>query len=310
MTKLGRELSILLEVVLMTTKLVEIMAMEDVEPIQEDAPLLPHFNKGLPNALAFGHNSTFIAVEIGQGTVTWRGEDDPIELIVDYYCDATIVCQGEFSLNKSDKLVSILDYNTGGRSATDKLHRYTASVNLRAHRKYGFAIVVFKLAIRENLLLRDEARGQYIVHLQPPEDRVVTQGCKFKVNAHFDVNLMTLTFDPSDYMPSGLKWSKLVVYKQVRLKPKPTKSFLYVPLIVLTQSPFRVIPLNFYYFKEVILELGDGSRLLIKGTTVSLTHPPLATHTTTLFSHTHTHKRPSFILEMRSCLMLALRGMD
>lgn len=241
----------------------------EIEPIINDAPLLPYFNRGFTQVLTFKQDDDSIAISIGPGTIAWLGDNETIQLSVNYYCHTSVECYGEFYLNNSHKIVSIVDYSTGNPSNAANPGTYSAVVTLQSHRRYGFAIVGFKLTIRDNLRMRGSAYGQYLINLRPPKERVITQGCNFKVNAHYKVNLMALTFNPSTFMPSGLKWYKFVVYKQIRLKPPPEKSFLYVPLIIMTQTPFRGIPLNFYYFKEVIIELGDGSRLLIKGTTVS-----------------------------------------
>ncbi|CDS36028.1 conserved hypothetical protein [Echinococcus multilocularis] len=238
-------------------------------PIVQKAPLLPYFNKDLSQVLTEENRNKALIAAIGNAFITWR-ENEPIELRIEYFCRTDKECHGDFRLNGSQKLIQIESFDAGTAfesTLTSSRETYFALVRLVPRRDQGIAIITFQLMVMENVAFEGHLSSQYMVHLQPPYKRVLTHGCKFRVQAYSKANLMIFHLNPNYFMPTGIKWQKFVIYKRVSVKKAPANKYIYVPLIVMTRSPFSTIPLTFYYFKEVTIELGDKGKLLVKGTT-------------------------------------------
>ncbi|KAL5111266.1 hypothetical protein TcWFU_000889 [Taenia crassiceps] len=235
----------------------------------EKAPLLPHFNRGYDRLMTDDNRQKTLVASLGNTFITWR-EKKPIELSVEYLCGQGRECFGEFTLNGSRKLIQIEGFSTDAASQSafaSNSETYNALVRLVPRRKQGIAIVHFKLTVTEGLNIDGFLEAQYLVHLQPPHKRTLTRGCTFRVQVYNKANLMIFHFNPNPFMPIGMQWYKFVVYKRVSVTQPQAQQYVYVPLIVMSRSPFSTIPLNFYYFKEVTIEVGDGGRLLVKATT-------------------------------------------
>ncbi|VDD82006.1 unnamed protein product [Mesocestoides corti] len=229
--------------------------------VTETIPLLPYFNNGLPRVLVEKRTDK-MAAALGNGQVTWSDGED-IQLRVDYYCAHERECHGEFSLNGSQQMMGIDSFDASSRHADT----HSATARLVALHEQGFALVGFRLTLWKNTVQEGYVHGQYMVHLKPPEARVLTKGCTFKVTMYSRINLMVFEFDPTAFMPSGLLWHTLVLFRRVRIKKWPDTMSVYVPILVMRRSPFSLVPLNFYYFRDVVFELGDNGRLFVKGTT-------------------------------------------
>ncbi|KAL5970101.1 hypothetical protein TSMEX_002107 [Taenia solium] len=235
----------------------------------EKAPLLPHFNRDYARLVTDTNSEKTLVASLGNAFITWR-EKEPIELSVEYFCRLDKECFGEFTLNSSQKLAEIEGFSidNGPESVfAGSSETYYALLRLVPRREQGIAIIHFQLTVIGKSGLDDHLDAQYLVHLQPPHKRILTQGCTFRVQAHNKANLMIFHFNPNPFMPSGMKWQKFVVYKRVSVAKPQAQQYLYVPLIVMSRSPFSTVPLTFYYFKEVTIEVGDRGRLLVKGTT-------------------------------------------
>lgn len=238
------------------------------------APLLPHFNRDYVRVLTDNNREKTLVASLGNAFITWQG-NKPIEVSVEYFCRWEKECFGEFILNGSKKLAQIEGFSVDTGPESDlagNSQTYYALLRLVPRRKQGIAVIRFQLTVMENSNFDGRLDAQYLVHLQPPHKRILTQGCTFRAQAYSKANLMIFHFNPNPFMPSGMKWQKFVVYKRVSVAKPQAQQYLYVPLIVMNRSPFSTIPLTFYYFKEVTIEVGDRGRLLVKGTTVSLHH--------------------------------------